>query len=113
MTRNAAPVLASFGIGFSLSNILKCIPVFGSVAGGTANSCIAGTFTMIMGALATVYLKSVHHTHSTMTEEELQEDINKYMQSDRFKTFVEQVKTLAKNPTKINRNELARLVQDL
>jgi uncharacterized protein (DUF697 family) len=112
MTRNVAPVLVSLGINYICSNVFKFVPIIGSIAGGTASSYITGTGTLIMGSLATVYLKNIHNGHCKMTESELEKEINEYMKSDRFKIFVDKIKQLAKNPIKINRNQLARLLQD-
>jgi hypothetical protein len=112
MTRNAGPVLASLGINYTFCSILKFFPGLGSIAGGSANSYIAGTSTLIMGSLATLYLKSVHHNHFQKTESELEQEINQYIQSARFKIFLNKIKEVAQNPTKINRNELTRLMQD-
>jgi uncharacterized protein (DUF697 family) len=112
MTRTVAPVLVSLGISYIGSNLLKFFPIFGSMAGGSASSYIAGTCTMILGSLATVTLKNIHDGHRKITEIELETEINEYMKSDRFKIFLEKIKQLAKNPTKINRNELANLMQN-
>jgi uncharacterized protein (DUF697 family) len=112
MTRTQTPVLISFGISYMGSSVLKLYPVFGSIAGGSGSSYIAGTCTMIMGSLATVFLKNIHDGHRKITEIELEKEINEYMKSDRFKIFLENIKQLAKNPTKINRNELANMMQN-
>ena len=112
MTRNISPIIVSLGIGIIGSNILKSVPIFGSIVGGSGSSVIAGTCTFMLGALATVYLKNIHHNHRKKTESELEKEINEYMNSDRFKIFLEKIKGFAKNPTKINRNQLANLIQN-
>ncbi len=112
MTRNVSPVIISLGISYIGSNLLKCYPIFGTIFGGSGSSIIAGTCTMILGSLATVTLKNIHNDHRKTTAIELEKQINEYMNSDRFKIFLEKIKDLAKNPRKINRNELASLVQN-
>lgn len=111
MVRNAGPVLASSIVGYAFSNILKFFPGLGSVAGGSANSYIGGASTLVLGSLATVYLKRIHLNHSKQTKSELENEINKYIQSEQFKTFMNNIKDLAKNPMKINRNDLISLLQ--
>ncbi len=112
MTRNVSPVLVSLGISYIGSSVLKFYPIFGSIAGGSGSSIIAGTCTMILGSLATVILKNTHDRHRKTTAIELENEINEYMNSDRFKIFLEKIKECARNPTKINRNELANLMQN-
>jgi len=111
MTRNLSGTVFTSGIGFVFASLLKIIPGAGTVLGGSTNGCIAGTLTIILGATATACLMNIHDGHMIKNGAELENKMNDYLKSDRFKNFLNHVKELAKTPVDINRTKLTNLIK--
>jgi len=51
------PAFVSFGIGYGIAQLLKFIPVYGTIAGGALSMTVASLATIIVGVAVVLYLK--------------------------------------------------------
>jgi uncharacterized protein (DUF697 family) len=108
--KSMAGPLISFGVGFSLANLIKLIPGVGTIIGGVSDTIIGTVATLVVGGTAVLYLSTwIYTEHQLDSQKALEQHLNEFMSSDRYKTFLSDMKRLAKNPTRISRSAFSEL----
>jgi len=78
-----APALIGFGVGYGIAQLLKFIPLYGTVAGGALSMTIAALATIVIGVGVVIYLKNRAHVLSQKAGIELEDDVYQFMKENK------------------------------
>jgi len=93
--KGTAPALISFGIGYGIAQLLKFIPIYGSIAGGALSMTVASVATVIIGIVVTLYLRlNVTSKVENMTGTQLEKKVKEFISSPDVQNFLKSVPSL-------------------
>jgi len=93
--KGSVPALISFCVGYAIAQLLKFIPVYGTVAGGALSMTVATIATGIIGVVVTLYLRlNVVRNIEEMTGDQLENRVKEFVKSPQVMNFLKSVPTL-------------------